>query len=142
MTVDAVAAAGHPAGQEHLASKPRTGGSSELRQIRAATLAPPRMMTQAQAPTAGRSPAIGHLTQRPAEYRISRIELHNVSSELRPDHGHQFPQQPGIPGAFGCHLGRFLVFPPHSVTSASSLGMRVALSVTRTRFRWMVAFRK
>jgi hypothetical protein len=49
------------------------------------------MMTQAQAPAAGWPPTIGHLTQRSTEHRIGRIELHNVSSELRPDHGHQFP---------------------------------------------------
>jgi hypothetical protein len=91
MTVDAVAAAGHPTGQEHLAGKPRTGSSGELRQIRATTLAPPRMMTQTQTPATGQPPAIGHLTQRSAEHRIGRIERHNVSSELRPDHGHQFP---------------------------------------------------
>jgi hypothetical protein len=91
MTVDAVAAAGHPTGQEHLAGKPRTGSSGELRQIRATTLAPPRMMTQTQTPATGQPLAIGHLTQRSAEHRIGRIERHNVSSELRPDHGHQFP---------------------------------------------------
>jgi hypothetical protein len=46
MTVDAVAAARHLAGQQHLASEPRVRGRGELLKIRATVLPPPGMMTQ------------------------------------------------------------------------------------------------
>ena len=73
---------------------------------------PPGVVSRAHAVAHRQARAGGHPTRRPTEHRIAQVKVQHIGAELRPNRGHQFPQQPGTARATRHRVDR-LVVPAH-----------------------------